>query len=101
MWIKVSYRAILTVLLLELVNCQNEPTIRQYSEIITPSPISSQPTQAKILWTPPKGWEEQPGNPNRVASFRIIEEDQEGECSITIFPGMVGDLTSNIQRWAG
>lgn len=52
-----------------------------------------------VNWTTPEGWTEQPGNPMRIATFLVGPE--KAECTLTAFPGTVGGIEENLQRWAG
>ena len=52
---------------------------------------------ADLAWAAPEGWEEQPGSGMRLATF-VVEG---GECTITSFPGDVGGLQANVERWLG
>ncbi|MCZ7593321.1 MAG: hypothetical protein M5U15_14815 [Kiritimatiellae bacterium] len=52
-----------------------------------------------VHWTAPEGWVEQRGNPMRIATFLVGSE--KAECTLTAFPGTVGGIEENLQRWAG
>lgn len=52
-----------------------------------------------VNWTTPDGWTEQRGNPMRIATFLVGPE--KAECTLTAFPGTVGGIEENLQRWAG
>ncbi|UCE02237.1 MAG: hypothetical protein JSW67_13440 [Candidatus Latescibacterota bacterium] len=55
---------------------------------------------AAIAWTAPPGWEERPGNGSfRVVSFAVADAQGNAEVAITRFPGDVGGLLANINRW--
>jgi hypothetical protein len=57
---------------------------------------------ASIAWTAPPGWEERPGNASfRVVSFAVADAQGQAEVAITRFPGDVGGLLANINRWRG
>ena len=53
-----------------------------------------------MTWKVPAGWEAIPGsNTMRLASFAITHAEQTGEVAITRFPGDVGGLLANLNRW--
>jgi hypothetical protein len=53
---------------------------------------------ARVVWTPPQGWEEQPTTQAmRIATFKA----QGVEVAVTAFPGDVGGMLANINRWRG
>jgi hypothetical protein len=58
--------------------------------------------EPRVSWTTPAGWRERPGDGAfRVASFEVAESQQRAEVTITRFPGGVGGLLANINRWRG
>lgn len=64
-----------------------------------PSPTAK---AGKLTFQAPANWRQDPAPGNmRVASFLIGDDDDEGEVSVTRFPGNVGGLLSNINRWRG
>jgi hypothetical protein len=56
-----------------------------------------------LVWTAPAGWTEKPLGPVRKGSFalRASGDDGEADLSITAFPGDVGGLLANLNRWRG
>jgi hypothetical protein len=55
-----------------------------------------------VTWHAPADWEEQPASGPRRGTFRIHGKDgSEAELSITAFPGDVGGLLANVNRWRG
>ncbi|HMB70028.1 MAG TPA: hypothetical protein VKU85_11985, partial [bacterium] len=53
-----------------------------------------------LSWTLPDGWEEVPSSSSmRLATFRVGEGDNASEVAITRFPGQVGGLLANVNRW--
>lgn len=53
---------------------------------------------AKVTWTSPQGWEELPTTQQmRIATFKT----QGVEVAVTAFPGDVGGMLANINRWRG
>lgn len=56
---------------------------------------------AGLVWTAPSGWREYPPGPMRKANYKIEGPDGEAEVAITAFPGAVGGLLANVNRWRG
>lgn len=55
-----------------------------------------------VTWQAPADWVEQPSSGLRRGTFKIHGKDGgEAELSITAFPGDVGGLLANINRWRG
>lgn len=54
-------------------------------------------------WETPPGWVEQPATGLRRATFLLENEAlrQQAELSVTVFPGDVGGLAANVNRWRG
>lgn len=50
-------------------------------------------------WTVPASWEELPPTSIRKGNFRIVEGEHTVEITVTAFPGDVGGLEANINRW--
>jgi hypothetical protein len=64
--------------------------------------LAPAPPSALPKWTVPADWKGEPLSEMRLASFKV--EGQSGESadiSVTSFPGDVGGLESNINRWRG
>ncbi len=52
-----------------------------------------------VAWETPSGWRETPNdNPTRIAVFRI-EDAPDAEVVVTRFPGDVGGVLANVNRW--
>lgn len=51
------------------------------------------------LWTLPEGWQRLPDRPMRAATLAAGEGDAAVELSVTSFPGDVGGLANNVNRW--
>lgn len=50
----------------------------------------------------PEGWSVGPENPMRKGSFVVPGPDgSKAELAVTVFPGNVGGLTANVNRWRG
>lgn len=96
--------------------------VRSYREVAVPAPVASArdtaagaaapmagagdmggaavaASPATLRWTAPEGWQEQPGNAMRLATFLVGPE--RAECTIVGFPGDVGGLEANLRRWLG
>jgi len=55
-----------------------------------------------LQWTTPEGWSERnESNPSRLATLDVADGEQRAEVSITRFPGDVGGLLPNVNRWRG
>ena len=50
-------------------------------------------------WTVPASWREGPANPMRKGTYLISNDGGNAELSITAFPGDVGGLEANVNRW--
>jgi len=64
--------------------------------------MDSVPVQAEsgasLLWTPPADWQNAPGNAMRRGSYAA---GGGAEVAITAFPGDVGGVLANVNRWRG
>jgi hypothetical protein len=57
---------------------------------------------ANPQWTVPKDWEEGKTAPMRRATFLVKSADgQSAEVAVSAFPGDVGGLLANVNRWRG
>lgn len=78
--------------------------------------IPTPPGRGDVVWELPKGWTQAPGNqPMRIATFKVALTDLAGgagspsgveavpqiEVTLTAFPGDVGGLLANVNRWRG
>ena len=52
----------------------------------------------KLGWEIPKGWSLQPARSNRLATFSIGDG---AECAVSAWPGDLGGLRANVDRWRG
>ncbi len=71
-----------------------------------PAPAAPTPTPAPSAsaqpWTAPDSWRAVPGErPMRLATYEIPDADGPVEVAITRFPGDVGGMLANINRWRG
>jgi hypothetical protein len=65
-------------------------------------PATAVTSSNALLWTAPADWTEKPLGPVRKGSFAVRGADgAEADLSITAFPGDVGGLLANINRWRG
>ncbi|MCO5045414.1 MAG: hypothetical protein M9935_09105 [Kiritimatiellae bacterium] len=68
------------------------------SDMAAPGAPAVTAANEPVAWTTPEGWTEQLGNPMRIATFIVGAERV--ECTLTAFPGAVGGIEENLQRWA-
>lgn len=63
---------------------------------------SSGPDSAAALnWHAPPDWRPKPANSMRKGSYTVSRDGVDADLSITAFPGDVGGLAANINRWRG
>ena len=94
---------IFSVIYLSLIGCKKEeikvyiiPKERPKNELALPQKNKS------LNWKKPNHWIQKPKSGMRLASFTINnKQDKTAEVSITSFPGSVGSLEANINRWRG
>ncbi|MEY2479556.1 MAG: hypothetical protein QOI04_483 [Verrucomicrobiota bacterium] len=88
----------------------NDSKIEVYRVEKEREPQTSQPSSVsgesngsgEVTWQAPADWEEQPATGPRKGTFKIHGPDgSEAELSITSFPGDVGGLLANVNRWRG
>jgi hypothetical protein len=60
-------------------------------------------TGTVVIWRVPEGWREVPsGAPMRLATFEITDSEAGVvEVAVTSFPGEVGGVLANVNRWRG
>ena len=94
---------LLTVMLTVGVSGCEKPKIHAYrvpkpEKTIAPAPVPPARPQG-VAWSVPESWVQvENPNPQRVATFK----DKKGlEIAINAFPGDVGGLLANINRWRG
>ena len=63
-----------------------------------PTSMSSD-SPAKPQWTVPSGWTEEPPTQMLLAKFSTGDKDARAEITVSSFPGDVGGLVANINRW--
>jgi hypothetical protein len=69
-----------------------------------PMPASAPATASAGAWpwTAPESWRFVPGErPMRLATYEIADESGPVEVAVTRFPGDVGGMLANINRWRG
>lgn len=66
------------------------------------SGVPAASTGAPLAWTAPAHWREKPAAPPRRATFAVPgPAGIEADLSVTSFPGDVGGLLANVNRWRG
>ncbi len=72
------------------------------AETMPPEPMNSMRVQAapgaSLLWSAPAGWHDKPGSAVRRGSYSL---DGGAEVAVTAFPGDVGGVLANVNRWRG
>ena len=71
---------------------------------IAPSLPPAQPASSghQPTWEAPEHWEHKPATPMRVGNYAVSNEAGEAlDFSITSFPGEVGGILANVNRWLG
>lgn len=64
--------------------------------------VPTSPGDAGTLhWQAPADWNPKPATAIRKGSFTVARGGQEADLSITAFPGDVGGLSANVNRWRG
>jgi hypothetical protein len=53
----------------------------------------------KFTYKVPAGWREESATSVRLASFRVGEPGEDAEVAVTRFPGEVGGMLANVNRW--
>jgi hypothetical protein len=81
----------------------------QFSAPAEPTPTTaapkataaSAPTSQKPSWDPPATWKEEPPSQMLLAKFITGKDNAQAEITISSFPGDVGGLLANVNRWRG
>ena len=55
----------------------------------------------ELSYEVPAAWEEFPAQSVRKANFRVSDTNGKAEVAVTVFPGDVGGMRANINRWLG
>jgi hypothetical protein len=67
-----------------------------------PSDLNASPASAaKPSWEVPAGWREVPATEMLLAKFLVGGNDGKAEVTVSAFPGDVGGLLANVNRWRG
>ncbi len=75
------------------------PPIDMRSQTLPPGATADVPNPQ---WTVPAGWQAGPASSVRRASFVVNGPDgQSVDIAVTVFPGDVGGMQANINRWRG
>jgi hypothetical protein len=61
----------------------------------------SESAPAKPVWTLPAGWTEEPPSQMSLAKFSVGGQDARAQITVSAFPGDVGGLLANVNRWRG
>ena len=61
------------------------------------APSTSAP--AKPDWTVPPSWKEEPATQMLLARFSAADNNARAEITVSVFPGDVGGLLANVNRW--
>lgn len=62
-------------------------------------PPGADATPPKPSWTVPAGWVEEPPTQMLVAKFAATAKDARADITVSAFPGDVGGLLANVNRW--
>ena len=84
-----SFALVLTALVLS--GCRRDPEVRVTHE---PKNVAS---ASALRFLVPEGWESQPAGDTRQASF--VAGPDRLDVSVTAFPGDVGGVLANVNRW--
>src|ERR1041384_5761452 len=77
----------------------SHPNIDMSAQTLPPGTAADVPNPQ---WTVPKDWQEGKASSMRRASLVAKGEDgQTAEIAVTVFPGSVGGLVMNLNRWRG
>lgn len=64
--------------------------------------VPTDPGEARTLkWRAPDEWKPKPATAIRKGSFTVARGGEEADLSVTAFPGDVGGLSANVNRWRG
>jgi len=76
--------------------------IRALSQPVSPSPAPAPSGPTAPDWTIPSNWTPGQASSMRLASYKVNDEQgNELDFSVTSFPGDVGGLLANVNRWLG
>jgi len=84
-----------------LFSCNKNNSVTAY-KIRSPQPTAIDNIPKQLNWTKPKGWIQKPATNMRLASFEVSDSNESiADVSITMFPGNVGGIKANVNRWRG
>jgi len=70
-------------------------------EGLTTQPAAVGESGTKPTWEAPAGWKEEPPTQMLVAKFSATDNAARAEITVSSFPGDVGGLLANVNRWRG
>ncbi len=62
---------------------------------------NSEESGSKPAWDVPAGWQEVPPSQMLLAKFLINGNDGKADVTVSVFPGDVGGVLANVNRWRG
>lgn len=80
----------------------HEKTFESFLRSVRFTPGASMPSEtpaARLVWSAPDSWVAQPADATRAAAFTIGHGGTNAEVTVTRFPGDVGGLLANVNRW--
>jgi hypothetical protein len=78
---------------------QDHPPIAETKA--TPATKSPSSVSANFNWVTPRNWKEETATQMLVAKFSVGENAKRAEITASSFPGDVGGLLANVNRWRG
>jgi len=63
--------------------------------------VANGPKGPLLRWEAPADWKPKPNSAMRKGSYAVVQGDQSADLSVTTFPGDVGGLAANVNRWRG
>ncbi len=70
-------------------------------DLLTPQTAAAGNSSAKPNWTVPAGWKEEPPSQMLIAKYVASDGSAQAEITVSAFPGDVGGLLANVNRWRG
>ena len=86
-----------------LFSCDKNNNVTSYKiKSPQPAPTVIENISEQLNWTKPKGWIQNPATNMRLASFEVSDLNKNiADVSISMFPGNVGGIKANVNRWRG
>ena len=80
----------------------NHPPVSGNTPAMTATPGMAEASSgfAAPAWTAPADWRAQPLSSMRKGDWKLGPADAEAQLTVTVFPGDVGGLAANVNRWA-